>query len=436
MRALVLAAILLAGCDGLGRGIVGPRPLVDAGADDQCDVTPACRPLRTVDPAALVIPDERLAPPRYADCDADGVEDEMDVCPGVPNEEQLDECAAARFACERLRAGDTNASYEDLRGCRIEEPIEVAPGFSLARADLSCSSFSFVASSAQGMLDLTQARLTNASLTLSSDDAWIVDATRAQLTGTFVRLAGGARLRGRDAVLTDARVVVEPGPAAGTDPSPAVELTAANVEASTFFEAPSAWPGRVRVERSTVRDTTFAVRVLDLVGPMPVQGSTLGAAELLGLDLELTTVRVRADYAAIAGSDLRDVVFATCDDLLITGSTVEDVDVPACEPDRFRIVESDVIGANLAGGFLIQGSYVGASVIGGGATTVGQTVESELDAVTICDLGAAAFRGGELRCVKCEEDAFMYGASVCLAGAHIFERGCPAIELAPECSGP
>ena len=60
-------------------------------------------------------------------------------------------------------------------------------------------------------------------------------------------------------------------------------------------------------------------------------------------------------------------------------------------------------------------------------------MDSELDGVSLCDLGAAAIIGGEIRCVRCEEDAFMSGASVCVSGATIFERGCPAIELALTC---
>lgn len=432
---LALAACLaLLGCDGLGRPIVGDRPISDGGEDDSCDLTPVCRPLRAADPSALSVPLERLVPPRFADCDEDGVDDAMDNCPGVANEDQRDVCAAARSACDRLRAGESGVAYTDLRGCRIEEPLAVGAGFSLAGAQLDCASLTLIGpeSAQAASLELGQASLRRASLTLESSTPWIADASRGQLRGTFLRLRGGARLRAREAVLADASLVVEPGDARGADPAPAVELTASDVEATTVVEAPSAWAGRVRVERSAVRTTTISAPVVDLVTVSATSASLL-ASELVGLDVELRTVTVRADYAALSGSHLRDVIFAQCVDVHVVGSQLEDVDVPACEPDRFRLVSSEAIGVNLAGGVHLVETYLGASVVGSGATSVLHTEESELDAVTICDLGAAAFYGGELRCVHCDEDAFMQGTSVCLGGARIFERGCPAIELAPEC---
>ncbi|MCZ7687320.1 MAG: thrombospondin type 3 repeat-containing protein [Sandaracinaceae bacterium] len=219
--ALALTACLaLVGCDGLGRPIVGTRPISDGGGDDSCDLTPMCRPLRAADPSALSVPLERLSPERFADCDDDGVGDAMDNCPGVPNEDQRDVCATARSACDRLRAGDTGSAYTDLRGCRIEEPLAVGVGFSLAEAQLDCASLTIVGpeSAQPALLELGQASLRRASLTLESGTPWIADASRAQLRGSFLRLRGGARLRAHEAVLSDARVVIEPGTPAAPIP--------------------------------------------------------------------------------------------------------------------------------------------------------------------------------------------------------------------------
>lgn len=433
MRALaiVIACVALAGCDGLGRPIVGTRPVRDGGTDESCEVTPMCRPIRTVDPSAFVVPPHRLAAAVYADCDQDGIADAVDNCPGVANEDQRDVCEVARAECERLRSGETGRAYADLRGCRLEGPTPVGQGFSLRGAQLQCAALSLVAVH-DATLDLSQADLTRASLELESATAWVADATRARLRGTFVRLRGGARLRAPDAIVADASLVVEPSGAGGADASPAVELTASDIEATVIFEARSAWPGRVRVERSNVRATTFDVAVLDVVTSM-VTTSHVAADELVALDADFVSVGVRAPYAALSAVRLRDVVFAECADLHVAASELEDVDVPVCEPDRFRLIDTNARGVNFGGGARMTGGRLAASVVGGGPASVLLTEEAELDAVTLCDLGAAAFHGGQLRCVRCGEDAFMGGTTVCLSGAHIFERGCPAIEFAPEC---
>lgn len=435
-RVWVLALVLL-GCDGIGRPIVGNKPIVDGGEDEQCDVTPACRSLRTVEPAAFVVEPERLRPPVHADCDADGVPDAADNCPGVPNEAQAARaCGASHRNCERLRNGETNLEGADLRGCRIDEPIVAPPALSFRGADLSCASITLTATApvdgSAHTLDVSGGKLEGTSLQVESGLAAVtVDLGRSELRNAFIRGSGGARLSVRESVLEAVTLALEPG--GGVESSaPALEITECNVERSVVHEASGAWPGRVRVERSTVRDTTFDVAVLDLVGGL-VQESSLGASELVALDVELTGSAVSARYGAFSMCDLRDVIFARCDDLHLMGGRLIDIDVPLCEPERFRVLEAEVIGANLAGGLWLIESRLASSVLGGGDASTTLTEGSELDAVTICDLGAAAFRGGELRCVKCDEHAFMDGTSVCLQGAHIFERGCPAIELAPEC---
>jgi hypothetical protein len=186
------------------------------------------------------------------------------------------------------------------------------------------------------------------------------------------------------------------------------------------------------VERSTVTSTTFEVGVLDLVG-VTATISHIGAEELLALDSELTRTAVSTRYGAFAACHLRDVVFARCVDLHVAGGLVEAIDVPACEPDRFRIEEAEVLGARIGGGLWLVDGALASSAVGAGPSSALHTTEAELDAVTICDLGAGAFVGGELRCVKCEDDAFMNGSNVCLSGSRIFERACRALEFAPEC---
>lgn len=434
LRALWLV-LALSACEGLGRPIVGTEPLPDGGDGRRCEVTPACVPVRTVDPALFTIPAERLMPPVLGDCDGDLVDDAMDSCVGVPNETQgTQDCAAAQEGCDRLRAGALDLEGADLRGCRVEAPIEIEPGFSLRGADLTCASLTFVEPAARERytIDASSTTLSGASLAFHAPlAAVIVDLERSELSSTLVRASGGARLRAHEATLRNTALALEPGDGA-RDPSPALEITASDLEACAIHEAPSAWPGRVRIERSSVRSTTFDVAALELVGGR-VSASHIGASELLALNLDLVTSAVNAPYAAFSMCDLMDVIFARCDDLLLAGGHITSVDIPECQPDRLYAVEATLTDAHIAGGLRLEASRLLSSTLGGGPTTTVHTSYSDLDAVTICDLGAAAFEGGELKCVKCEEDAFMNGTSVCLAGAHIVERGCPAIELAPEC---
>ena len=53
--------------------------------------------------------------------------------------------------------------------------------------------------------------------------------------------------------------------------------------------------------------------------------------------------------------------------------------------------------------------------------------------VTLCGQRAAVLRGGDLRCLRCGPEELGGGDLVCLEGTRIVERGCPQIELAPEC---
>lgn len=74
------------------------------------------------------------------------------------------------------------------------------------------------------------------------------------------------------------------------------------------------------------------------------------------------------------------------------------------------------------------------SILGADPTSFVQTEEATLEAVSLCELGTVEFRRTELLCVKCAEDAFMNEGSLCLSASSVHQRGCPALELAPECS--
>lgn len=349
----ILLVLMLTACDGgLGRPVVGIRPSPDAGENQPCDLAPDCVPVRTVEPSAFSVPAERRVPPTHIDCDDDGFDDASDNCPGVPNEEQDPlACAAAQTACDDLKNGATNLEGADLRGCRWEG--EVLPGFTLRGANLRCANLTLKPTEelTEG-LDLSSTDLTNASLSITSESALVVDLSHSQVSGAFVETSGGVRLRIEEAELAHATIVLAPG---GTshDPAPALELRASKLESCVIHETPGPWPGQVRVERSTVDRTAFDVVALDVVVGAFL-GSTLGAEELFLLDVGIQSSAVSTGYGAISMARLRDVIFARCEDLQFRGGLLREVDVALCEPDRLRIDSSSILQSRFAGGLFSE----------------------------------------------------------------------------------
>ncbi len=431
MRATFLA-ILLLGCDGLGRPIVGPIHDGDGGEPNLCEASPVCRPVRALAPDHFEVPRSPI-PPTALDCDGDLVDDAIDNCLGVPNPEQgVADCDLPRAACDRLAAGDRALTGADLRGCAIDAPIVLEGDLSLRGAALRCAILSF--DSAHGAtLDLREAVVDGSQLVLRADAPATLDASRTTLARSSIVVGGGARLVAEGAIFEEATLVVEAGSgASGGSGEPALDLGGSNLAQTTIYEAPARRPGRVRIERSSLSATRIDARVLALYG-VDVSASRLAADQLDAQEVELTLTEVRTDRGAFAGARLREVAFDRCVDLRVTHSELIGVDVPACPPERFRVYESELEGVNLAGGVELEESVFLAGVIGGGATTTLTSRASTIDGTRFCDLGAARFLDGELRCAHCDADAFMDGASVCVSGTTLFERGCPAIELAHAC---
>ena len=428
--ALVVSAV---GCDGgLGRAVVGTRPVDDGGRSSMCAVTPACVPPETPSPAAFAIPPERLEPPRFDDCDADGTPDVEDPCPGVAASEGG--CDAARHACDRLQAGEGDLAGADLRGCRPADPVEVSAQLSLAGVDLSCASVRLRSSRALAStsLDLIGARVRRSALSFESPGAWVIELDGIEVRESFLRASGGARLHVEDGTLSDARVVLAPSGSGPGDASPALSLVGGTVDGTSVAEQSGPWPGGVRIDGATLSASTLSVMNLEL-SSATVMDSALDASSLIAVDADVSRSAIRAPYALLSGSTLGSVVFAQCADLSIVDSALEDVDVPACGPDRFRLSGSIVTDSRLGGGVVMMDGKLSVSVVGGVPGTSLHTERAELEAVTLCDLEAGVFRGGALRCIRCAPETFMDGMNVCIDGAALARRGCPPLEFAPSC---
>ena len=444
MRAFPLCALVgcallgSAGCEGgLGRPIVSARPEPDAGDDRVCEVGPMCRALRRLPPGHFDVPTAAATTP-LLDCDDDSVEDAFDNCLGVPNPTQAARaCVSAHEACDRLRAGETALRNADLRGCIVEAPIEVTADLDLAGARIGCSHIVLRASDGEPHgVDLSGAEIRSASIVLIGQatplDADLSDATvrEAELT-----IEGTASLHARGATLEGVAVYVLPAaevvPLEAT-PGGALDLSDTSLSLVTIHEAASSRAARIRIQDSTLSASTLNVQALSLVA-VEASDSRIAASELHAQQLERRHGELLASTATIASSVLTDVVFDRCGDLRVTDCELGAVDIPACEPGHAEAYRTIFVGARLAGGLEVLECEIRGSVVGDGPSTSLVSRSSVLDGTTLCELGAAAFYGGEIRCTRCADDAFMGGRTVCVDGTALYERGCPAIELAPLC---
>lgn len=431
MRALAVLALLalIGGCDGIGRPIVGIVPGSDGGGPRTCEVGPSCRPLRTLDEGRFDVP--RVPPELPAlDCDGDLVDDFVDNCPGVPNPTQAQRaCDAARAACERLVRGDTDLADADLRGCRPEVPIELTGGLNLRGASLRCSEITFSGTPGSSV-DLTEADVDTSIIRIAEAS---IDVSRSTLRRSSIVTSGATRIVAHGSIFDDVGFFVSPtGEVVPGPPAPLLDATRSNFARVTFYEPPSIRPGRIRIDRSSLSSSVFSVQLLGLYGTSVV-ASHLAAVELDAQEVEFTSCTIRTSRGAFASATLTDVIFDRCIELRISNSEVEDVDIPSCPPEGFRAFRSDFLGCNVQGGLELIESYYAAGVLGGDTAGTLIARDSVIDGVRFCDLAGAAFFDGELRCVRCGYDAFMEGRSVCISGSTIFQRGCPAIELAAEC---
>lgn len=431
----LLLLLCLVACDGgVGRPIVGHTPPPDAAVPMACAVQPACVPIRDVpeDHFAILDAMPRFHPP--ADCDADEVEDELDNCPGVFNPTQSpDDCASANDDCERLAAGEMSLAEADLRGCRIERPIPLSADMDLGGAQLACSELRFLAE-APRRLGLSQAELTSVHITV--DGPVDVSMNRTTLDRSALSLERGARVQLHDSILRNTGLWLDPEAAIErADPAgPGIDIARADLDNVTIREPASSRAARLRIDGSNLGGTAIAVPSLDLHASTVVS-SRLWADDVSVQEAVVNTSQLRGDFVSIASAELSDVIFDRCVDLRVSDTTLTDVDVPACEPSRFRALRTDIEASRIEGGLeLDDGSLLASVVVGAGPESAFVSRESVVNGVKFCDpLGGGAFLGGEIRCAGCDPRAFMDGVAVCVSGTSLFERGCPQIELAPSC---
>jgi len=434
MRAAVaLLALSAFACDGVGRPIVGRTAEGDGGAPRSCEASPSCRAPRTLAADHFEVPH---APPELldGDCDEDLVDDTVDNCLGVPNPTQgPTDCDNARSACERLAMGSPSLQGADLRGCRLEAPVALSGSLSLRGADLRCADVTFVAEDGASV-DLTDTVVTASRLRIEAVRPVSVDTSRTTFTNSALALDGAARLVADSAIFEGSTLLIDPagGVVVSGDGAAAVDIARSNFTQSTIWEAPSSQPGVIRLDGSTLTASAVDVRVLDL-HRADVASSRIAAETLDAFEADVTVSQLRTARGSFASSTLNDVVFASCESLHLSDCEVAGSDFPLCPPEGLRTFRTELDGCTVAGGAELVQSQFFAGVIGGGEASTLVTRDSTVDGVRFCDLGAAAFRRGEIRCTHCGYDSFMGGAAVCVSGATLTERGCPAIELAPEC---
>jgi uncharacterized protein YjbI with pentapeptide repeats len=208
-------------------GVTGDAGATDGpGAVDAPLVPPTC--------GDVVWPSMPEPPSAPTDCDSDGIPDDRDNCPGVPNPNQADSegngigdaCRVAAANCALLNAeGTTDFAGKDLRGCRYSTGTGLPDDFT--GANLSCMAvtgnwlaapifktatmtrFSFDGNwEGFQALDFTGADLSEARITANWTGASgsTIDFTGAKLVGAYVDWNGfddstGGFIRFKDADL-------------------------------------------------------------------------------------------------------------------------------------------------------------------------------------------------------------------------------------------
>jgi hypothetical protein len=254
------------------------------------------------------------------DCDGDGIPDQNDNCPGVPNADQKDAdgdlvgdaCEAAYANCKKVRQGFTtsnDASGQDLRGCEVSvigaSSGGTPPTLKLDGADLTCGSLGVIYDVA---LSMTGTKLTNArfdftnvqtALTLTglttgaecftgSSSALVLDhctVPRARFTAGDITLTGGDAT---GASFTQCKTVTATGTALGGasfGQVKAVTLSGGNADKALLEQ-----------------DTHIVATGTSLVGASFVQDddTTLTSCDASRASFLQTTLKLKGDTVAAA----------------------------------------------------------------------------------------------------------------------------------------
>lgn len=415
---LVLGAVLVA-CDGVGRAIVGPREL-DAGSIDAGMRVLPCDPLRTVPPEQFVFDETRLIPP--ADCDEDGIPDEEDACPGVPD--MTRSCTLQEHWCAAIAAGEGDLGGADLRGCTAT--VELQGDLSLRSAQLECARITFV-SEAGHQVDLRGAFADRAILHARGSGSTTLVLSEARLVDAIVRVEGGAHVHAEAGLYEGGIIEIGPGASSGDGAAPpAVTFRNGLLDNMTIIEHGAGRPGRVRFENMVVTNSFVRTPVLDLLAGV-MQTSTLDIDDLTGVEAELTTTALRTREAVLSDGRLEDVIVDRCESLDAISVDMMNVDLPGCVDAPVQLRHGRV-----------HKSRIGAANVRGTAffdCVFGHAESLELLRVTVeearmCELGNVQIRESGLSGIDCEPDDI---EMVCVDHSTKTRIWCPPIAAAPQC---
>jgi len=291
----LLVLLLMVGCD-LGAPLVARLDASSGSLDGGRDLV-ACPPI-----GCGTLP--RLPPPvgpDREDCDADGLDDAVDPCPGVPAEEGDAACDDAKRACASFAAGVLTDNAPDLRGCRPSEPVVVARPAHVEDARLACATVSLRGAE----VTFVRPRLDHAELygRLALEEP---SGRRAALLGE-VRVEGGAlesvRVEGRTLEVVDA------------------DLTHAWVRSATVLRGVSLRTARIGGASAELR-AVYGRRVELVSSRTEVVGSTFFETAIGG--------RFEARDAAFEGSVVLDDAELHLDECALVGTAF-------CAPRRVEL---------------------------------------------------------------------------------------------------
>ena len=386
--AACLAAAVLSGCDGVGRGLVDRRSSVSGTTGCDYSKVPQCD-----------------AGERMLDSDAG-------IPPGV--------------------------TPIDLTACGGDElPADTVA--TLDHALLDCANVRVELDANAGTQVASDANLSRVSLRLQSATPATLTLDRGAFEHVFVHLEGPVTLR-----ITDPVAFGDVGISGSENAYGAPRLELADVEAWRFAvgESERAFPGQLLLRRSTAHLAHLRADAIDF-SSVRIDTSAMESRVMFAADTVMTTARLKLGHATFAASSMAAVHVGACDALVLISSTFNTGEIPACTGEPLRAY-SAIFSKSSVDGMIDSDSSTWTNVRFGAHTpTEFLGWSSSVDGSAFCEHSQGLRFGEHANGVHCSD---------CMAGSLqeplcIFEDGAlevggnrcadlaPADLMAPMCSG-
>jgi hypothetical protein len=369
-RGVAVVCLLLLGCDGVGRELVGQHA---AGGDD----TLSCQSVECTD---VLLPEIRPVPPSFTDPDLAGCrptnpqqcEPAPEPSPGLAGDDPA--------ACRRTLTLDDDFDETALRALYCGK-------LTLARKQVG-----------EGVVRLASVRWTQVALDIETIDPLRLELDSAQLTQVSLRLRGPVEVRMVGGGKAD-RVGVT-----SADGDAVFALDGSNAETLRVGDEEVEYAGQLNLTRATLRFAELRARDMHFE-TVSLSDATVEARRVNWFDVTARRVQLAADDAAISASRLSQFDVTRCGELSLYRAIAASFRIPSCTGDRTRLFESSFSRGSLDGIIAADSSELDQVVFGFHEPTVVQLWASNLGDTNFCGGTERVVLAGTLigRCAECRE---------------------------------